>query len=86
MLDQMLTVNGDDIEVFGKVARTVQFGNQLHCHAFLVMALPRLLLGWDFMRTHHTHIKAATETVPIWCRCPLLYKMLDQSSSCPAGP
>ena len=53
MPHHVLTVNGNDIEVFGKVTCTVQFGDQLHQHSFLVTALPRPLLGWDFMKAHH---------------------------------
>ena len=48
----------------------MQFGDQLHCHMFLVTALPRLLLGWDFLKTHHASLKAAPETVHFRCGCP----------------
>ena len=56
--------------MYGKVNRTVSINDKLQRHLFLVTALPRPLLGWDFLRTHHAVIKAAPEEVQFCCRCP----------------
>ena len=59
----MRAVNGDNIQVFGKVTLNVQFDNQLHRCRFLVTALPQPVLGWDFLRDHFAQLEAAPETV-----------------------
>ena len=37
---QVLTMNGDDSKVYGRIHRTVHIDNKLHSHVFLVTALP----------------------------------------------
>ena len=66
---QVLAVDGNDIKVYGKLYRTVGIDDKLHRHLFLVMALPRPLLGWDFLRAHHAVIFAAPEQVHFRCEC-----------------
>ena len=67
---QVLALNGDNIKVFSKIYHTVSIDNKLHRHQFLITALPRPLLGWDFLRTHHAVIKATPEEVKFHCKCP----------------
>ena len=84
MPHQVLTVNRDDIQIFGKIAQTVQFDNQLHFHQFLVTALPRPLFGWDFLKDHLVRLKAAPETIHLnlhrnqSARFPTGYPVIDQ--------
>ena len=66
---QVLAVDGNDIKVFGKLYRTIGIDDKLHRHLFLVTALPRPLLGWDFLRAHHAVIFAAPEQVHFRCEC-----------------
>ena len=49
---QVLAVNGDDIKVYCRIHQTVHINDKLHRHVFLVTALPRPLLEWDFLHTH----------------------------------
>ena len=60
----VLTINRDDVQVFGSITRMVQFGDQLHAHWFLVTTLPWPLLGLDFLHDHHATIDAALNSSP----------------------
>ena len=73
---QVIAVNSNNIKVYGKVTHTVQLSNKLHCHAFIITALPRPLLGWDFLKAQHACLEAAPEVIHFLC--PHLFVTLDQ--------